>query len=354
MKYPALICNRDKLFNNAKVMREMSAKVGVDVCAVTKGFCAIPEFVEVLSEAGIKTFGDSRVENLKKLEKFNATRILIRMPMISEVEEVVKNSEISLNSEMKTMEALSKAAVKNNVKHGVILMLELGDLREGFLPEDVVGVVGEVLKLSNIELKGLGVNFNCYGAVIPTPEKLNEMVDLAHEIENTYNIKLEIISGGNSGSSYLLRESRVPKGITQFRFGQAIIVGTDGSYYKPLPGAEENVFILRCEIIELKTKNSLPDGERGVDAFGSKPVFEDKGKMKRAIVACGRQDIMLEALTPVDKNLEIIGASSDHMIIDATKCDKPLEVGDTIDFCLDYGSILLATNSEYVFKTFGE
>ena len=114
--------------------------------------------------------------------------------------------------------------------------------------------------------------------------------------------------------------------------------------------AMKMLLYLKGEIIEMKSKATVPTGNIGVDAFGSIPHYEDKGIRKRAIVAVGRQDIRLEGLTPVDSNISIFGASSDHLILDVTDSKKELTVGDIVDFKVDYGCLLAAMTSPYVEK----
>jgi predicted amino acid racemase len=87
-----------------------------------------------------------------------------------------------------------------------------------------------------------------------------------------------------------------------------------------------------------------------MDAFGNTPVFVDRGLMKRALVAIGRQDVRVEGLTPVDPSVEIIGASSDHLILDVTHSEQDYEVGGVISFNVDYGALLTLMTSKYVEK----
>ena len=215
--------------------------------------------------------------------------MMLRLPMLSEVDEVVMYADISLNSEMKTIKALSQAAETQGVKHGILLMVELGDLREGIMAEDVVAFAGEVIGLQGVQLMGVATNLNCYGGILPTEKNLSILVQIAKEIEKTYGIHLPIVSGGNSGSVYLLTEKRMPAGINQLRLGEVILRGHETSYQKRVDGLYTDVFTFRAKIIEIKLKPSVPFGEIGMDAFGNIQEYEDKGIMKRAILACGRQ-----------------------------------------------------------------
>ncbi len=93
----------------------------------------------------------------------------------------------------------------------------------------------------------------------------------------------------------------------------------------------------------------MPFGNRGKNAFGEILSFKDRGMMRRAIVGVGRQDILVSGLTPLQP-LEILGSSSDHIILDAKDID--LKPGDEVPFSLNYGALLSVMTSPYVYKTY--
>lgn len=349
--YPKLVIDLNKIKNNLDKISKMVKKNRCSLMIVTKGYCADMEIYKVLEKSDIDYLADSRIQNLKKYEGTKKERVLLRLPMNSEAEEVVKYSDISLNSEISTIRNLNEAAAKQNKTHKILLMIDLGDLREGifFKNEDEINkTVEEILILKNIELFGLGVNLTCYGAVIPKKDNLSVLVEIARRIENKYNIRLNMISGGNSSSIYLIDKKELPEGINNLRVGEAFLLGDETAYSQMLEGFYDDAFTLEAEIIELKEKQSVPIGETGVDAFGNKPVYEDRGIIKRAILAVGRQDVDPDNLHPIDSNIDILGASSDHLILDMSKSDKEYKVGDTVNFKLSYSSLLRATTSSYV------
>lgn len=348
--YPRVIVNEKKLFENVKSISDRAKLHGIDTIAVTKVFCAIEELAQICVKAGVSGLADSRVENLKNLQAIPVEKTLLRLPMLSEVEDVVKYADVSLNSEIDTLKALNKYASVIGRQHKIILMVDLGDLREGVLPEQVNDVVDAMAHMHSIKLEGIGVNLTCYGGVIPTPENLGQLVQIAREIETKYGVELKVVSGGNSSSLYLMDQDEMPSGINQLRIGEAFVLGRETAYGESIPGTHDDAFLLEAQIVELKEKNSIPTGKIGMDAFGNKPTFEDKGKMLRAIVGIGRQDVEPSGLMPMDKNIEIIGASSDHMILDMTKSESTYKVGDVIKFKMDYGAMLRLFTSVYVDK----
>ena len=348
--YPCVEVDLAKIEHNAKTIIDMCNKKHIVVAAVTKVFCANKPIAEAMIRAGVTGFADARISNLKKLKDLNCNKLMIRIPMISEAYEVVRYSDTSLNSELATIKALSMAAIDLNKTHNIILMVDLGDLREGVLIPDVINNVEKILKIDNIKLIGLGTNLTCYGGVIPDGVNLGKLIELKLEVEKTFGLTMPVISGGNSSSLYMVMKDTMPKEINQLRIGESIVLGRETAYGEVVPNCYEDAFILKGEIIELKSKETVPTGNIGVDAFGSIPSYEDKGIRKRAIVAVGRQDIRLEGLTPVDSNISIFGASSDHLILDVTHSEKELTVGDIVDFKVDYGCLLVAMTSPYVEK----
>ena len=353
--YPRLVIDLKKVKNNLDKISEMVKGSGSSLMIVTKGYSADMEIYKILNESNIDYLADSRIQNLKKYEGTKKERVLLRLPMNSETDEVVKYADISLNSELKTIKNLNDSAQRKNKVHKILLMIDLGDLREGIFfknDDEIYNAVEEILKLENIELLGLGVNLTCYGAVIPKKDNLSVLVEIARKIERKFNIKLKMISGGNSSSIYLIGKNELPEGINNLRVGEAFLLGGESAYSQPLEGFYDDAFTVEAEIIELKEKQSVPIGETGVDAFGNKPVYEDRGIIKRAIIAVGRQDVDPDALSPIDEKIDILGASSDHLILDMSKSDREYNVGDTVNFKLSYSSLLRATTSGYMDRVY--
>lgn len=350
MNYPALKIDLAKLENNTRLLAEKCSAYGISISAVTKVFCGIPEVAAAMVKGGAAYLADSRIENLQKLKDLKLPKMLLRIPMLSQADEVIEFADISLNSEYEVISTLSDAAIKKGKVHDIILMVDLGDLREGVWADEAVEYAGRILELKGIRLIGIGTNLTCYGAVIPKVDNLSRLADIAHSIEDRYNTRLSIISGGNSSSLYLIEQGTIPKEINHLRLGESIVLGNETAYSSRIEGTFNDCFKLCAEIIELKEKPSVPIGEIGVDAFGNKPTYVDRGIRKRAILAIGRQDVRIDGLTPTDNSIIILGASSDHMIIDVSDSNNKYAIGDIIEFTLDYGALLSASTSDYVNK----
>lgn len=348
--YPVLKTDLKKIRENVSIIAKKCGEKDIDIMCVTKAFCADPKVAQAVIDGGATMLADSRVQNLMKLKDLNAKKVLIRIPMMSEVENLVKYADLSFNSELKTIKAIDEAAKALGKVHDILLMVDLGDLREGVLPKDVNATIEEIFKLENVNLYGLGVNLTCYGGIIPSTTNLGQLVEIAADVEKTFDMKLQMVSGGNSSSYYLVENGQMPAGVTNLRPGEVYLLGRETAYGNAVEGLHEDCFTLQGQIVELKEKDSMPKGEIGMDAFGNVPTFEDKGKMLRAIVAIGQQDVRPGDLAPRDQKTDILGASSDHLIIDITHSDKTYQVGDVVEFDVEYGSLLMLATSEYVTK----
>ncbi|MBS4540064.1 alanine/ornithine racemase family PLP-dependent enzyme [Clostridium sp. D2Q-11] len=351
MSYPKIIINKDKFKKNVERLVEICEKSNISPGGVTKVFCGNEELAKIYVEGGMRFLADSRIQNIKRLYDIPVPKLMLRLPQISEVDEVVKYADISLNSEQETIESLSIAAIKQKKVHDIILMIDLGDLREGIFAEDkIYDLVKIILNLKGVRLIGFGTNLTCYGGVIPRKDNLNRLSTIKKKVEEEFNIQLEILSGGNSSSLHLIETGEMPEEINQLRLGEALVLGRETAFGHQISGTNNDCFKLAAEIIELKEKPSLPLGEIGMDAFGRKPTFIDKGNRKRAICAIGKQDIDIDDLIPEDNSISIIGESSDHLIIDITESNTIYKVGDEVLFNINYGGILKLMTSEYVSK----
>ncbi len=352
MKYPCLEVDLKKIEENTRFIVDKCSEKGINCFAVTKVYCAYKEIAEASLRGGAYGLADSRVQNLYKVKDLDCLKLLLRIPMKSEVEDVVRLADISLNSEIETIMMLDEEAKKQGKAHKIILMIDLGDLREGVWFQRLDTIVEDILELKNIKLHGIGTNLTCYGGVMPDDENLGKLLEIKDEIEKKYNITLEIVSGGNSSSLYKVLNDTMPEGINMLRIGETIVLGRETAYGELVEGMHDDAFILKGEIVELKNKPSVPIGTIGMDAFGNKPTFEERGEIRRAIIAFGRQDVNPDGIEPLDEKIDILGASSDHLLMDVTNSLKEYRVGDVIEFKVDYGALLNVSTSEYVENVF--
>ena len=350
-QYPQLEFDLALLRSNADAVISRCRGMGIRVCGVVKGVDGLPEAARVLRAAGAAELGTSRLEQVAKCRAAGVPGpwLLIRIPGLTELPDVVALCETSLQSEWPTLLALEEECLRQNKTHRVIVMTDLGDLREGFWDKkELVDVCERVERdLPHVHLAGIGVNLTCYGSTKPTPEKMNELVGLARQVEQRIGRKLEIISGGATSSFTLVHWGTMPAGVNHLRIGEAILLGKDLQVdwgIRDMDYLRMDALTLRAEVVEVKDKPTYPIGEFAIDAFGRKPVYEDRGIRRRAILALGRADVgELESLIPREPGMTVIGGSSDHCIVDVEDCPRRLQVGDIVEFSLCYSHMLYAT-----------
>jgi predicted amino acid racemase len=347
---PRIEISLPQIRDNARMLTDLYGQKGISVMGVSKAVLGEPSIVEAMLQGGVRFIADSRIENIEKMKAAGISTqfVLLRTPL-SQAESVVRSADISLNTEIDTLNKLSYYAKACNKNHQVIVMVELGDLREGVLPIDLSEFIRQTISLSHIKIVGLGCNLACYGGVKPTEKNMHALSELFDCIEKEFHLGLTIISGGNSANYEWYKSTKDVGNINNLRLGESILLGLETVNRKTIPGLHTDAFQLVAEVIESKKKPSLPFGEIGQDAFGNVPVFRDHGIQQRVIIALGKQDIMVSSLKS-NNRLKILGSSSDHIIINNN--NNNLKVGDEVNFNLDYGGLLAAMTSPFIKKQF--
>lgn len=349
---PYLIIDIDKIEHNTRTIVRLCKQHGISVTGVTKVTCGHPEVAKAMLRGGVRSVADSRLENIHRLINagVDAELMLLRLPALSIVDDVVESVTVSLNSELSVLEALSSAAQRRGTVHEVLLSVDLGDLREGVWPDDLMPFVTEANRLPSIEIRGLGTNLACFAGVVPDKDNMSQLVQLAAELERCVGRRLEWISGVNSSGLELIAAGGMPARINHARIGEAILLGRETTHRKAWPETYQDAFVLHAEVLELKKKPSVPLGHRSEDAFGKRPEFEQRGEVLRALLNVGREDIDVEGLTPTDPGAVILGASSGYLVVDVTGATGSIRLGDTLSFYLNYAALLAAMTSAYVKK----
>lgn len=327
----------ERIKYNSSYLVEMYRSKNIDIIGVTKGFCGDPKIAKVLLESGISELADSRLENIlkMKLAGVKAKFHLSRPPLLSQVEEVVLHTDVSFNSEISVIRILSNLAVKYQRTHQVILLVELGDLRDGIMPNEVINMTSKVLPLPGIELVGIATNLACLNGATPSDERMNALAKLAEEINEKYQLSLEYVSGGNSANYSWFLEQHFNISINNLRIGESILLGNDPLQGSAIQNLFRDAFTLKAEVIEVKTKPAH--------------WFNNETKSNRAVLGIGLQDVPVSGLEP-HENITILGISSDHLVIDPK--DTKLAIGDKIAFNVNYAGLLSAMTSPYIRKIY--
>ncbi len=349
MYAPRLEIDLAKLTANARRTLALYRARGIGVTAVTKGVCGSPGIASALLAGGVRSLGDAHIANILRMRRSGiaAEFMLIRSPMPSEIRQVVRFADLSVNTELSVIRLLSDEAVRQGKTHRVILMIELGDLREGILPHDVESVAAAVLALPGVELAGVGTNLTCLGNIAPNKASMNLLSELADRLQRRHGLELQFVSGGNS-ANYRWFVSTADLGlINHLRIGESMLLGRDTLTGQPIPGLHKDAFNLVAEVIEVKTKPMHPRGVWSRPLSGHQGGRSDRGNRRRALLAVGRQDVDCASITPRAGGT-IVGATSDHLVLSTT--GERLDVGSQVSFDVGYQALLRAMVSPYVQK----
>ena len=360
MDFPRVLIDQQKLLENINILADFCHSRGMTMAAVGKGAAAHPDILAAAEASRADFIADARLDNLERASGAKP-KLLLRISMPSAVERVVQSCDISAQSEISTVRLLGEAARKLGKRHKVMLMTDLGDLREGvfFRDREALLALGRaVLEQPSLELYGLGVNLSCFGGIMPDAENMGHLIELAALLRESLGVELPLVSGGatsNLPTAVTGAYPLGPGGVTNLRLGEAWLLASDSSgdgMVNTLPGLEQmhdDALVLECELVEVQTKPSKPIGHTGHNAFGEEVDFADQGTMLRGVGAMGRQDANLDGLTPLDERVRILGGSSDHTIIDLSAAPE-YKVGDILRFRMTYGCMLQAFTSYYVKK----
>ncbi len=343
------------LQHNFNYLDELFKKHGIKWGITTKLFCGNRRFLKEVIDLGIGEVHDSRVSNLKVIKEINpnALTIYIKPPPKDIVSDIVKYADISLNTELATLKGLSDEAQRQNTIHKVIIMIEMGDLREGVMRDDLINFYEKVFRLPGIEVVGLGTNLNCLNGVMPDGDKLLQLALYKQIIELRFNKDIPLVSGGTSVTIPLLLRGQLPEGVNHFRVGEALFFGKNLFTGGLIDGMSDSVLELYSQIIEFSEKPVVPMGETGLNPQGKSYKLEenDYGKTSwRAILDIGVLDIQPKYLIPADNRITITDASSDMLILDMGSNPEGYKVGDMVRFKLEYMGALGLMNSYYIEK----
>lgn len=354
MNYPQVDIYLNRIKENAEILNQRLTEKNIKLTAVVKGFAGDLKIFQVLRAAGIESIADSRLENIKKFRQagYQKEAVMLRIPMPSEIEKLTPEIDSSLISEAKTAALFSEAALKFKKEINLIIMVDIGDRREGILPADLFELAAEIEKMPAVNLKGIGTNLGCFAGIIPDLKNTKKLIEIKKNLEEKLGRSLDILSAGNTATLRLLNKAEPAAEINNLRLGEALLLGTDIINENLIAGLNHYNFRLQAEIVELKTKPSNPEGRLAFGGSGRGQKIKDQGLRKRAILAVGKQDIDYQGLYPEKKGIELLGASSDHLIADITEFKEAASVGDILTFKMNYSAMLRAMTSNYISKNY--
>ncbi len=350
---PTLHINLAKLDHNIRYLRDFLAGHGLSMLGAVKGCNAYPPIVRLFQEAGVSRVGMSRLEQIPGLAPEKpAEPVLLALPPQSQAVDVVRQFKSSLNSELETVKILAAAAETVNQRHGIILMVEVGDLREGVLPEELPALAracrdccGDVLFI-----EGVGAQFSCMSGLLPNPYSLQRLVEAAGQVRDELGLPDMRVSVGGSDFIRWLERNDMPQGVDEVRVGFSILLGRYPDSDLPHPSLHNNALLLEAEVLEVRDKPSIPWGATGINAFGEKPLFVDKGVRTRAILDFGAIETEPRGLTCTEAGVTPVGYNSNYSVFDVADAPRTLKAGDRLTFRMNYKAMTLAFYSPLVRK----
>jgi len=343
---PRLEVDLAKIRRNARHLVDRLAQRGVAVTGVTKGVCGHPDIARAMLDGGVRGLADARMSNVERMRAagIEAPIVLIRTPMLSQADRIVRSCETSLNTALVVVEALAQAAVRAGRIHRVILMVEMGDGREGVLPVELAGLARCVMGLEGVALTGIGTNFACLGGRPPDRAAMKELAALAEAVERDCRIALETVSGGNSANLAGFPSAGLHMRVNDLRLGEAILLGRDPISGCPIDGLSTDAFALVGEVIESRRDTASP-GHDQRSAVAGMPATDSGGG--RSLLALGDQDTDIGGLAMPD-GLTPMGSTSDHLLLRTP--GVPLAVGAEVSFQPDYSALMRAMSAPDVTK----
>ncbi|QKG79498.1 alanine racemase [Tenuifilum thalassicum] len=355
-----LLINTNKLISNISKISNFLEKNNIQWSLIVKILSGNKEVLSKLLQnpeiKRIHSIGDSRISGLKIIKSINPDipTIYIKPPPIDTIHSVVKYADISLNSSITTIRALNEEAKKQGKKHRVIIMIELGELREGVIRDNIIDFYKNVFSLENIEVEGIGTNLGCMYGIQPTYDKLLQLSLYKQIIDAKFNVNLPIISGGSSITLPLVNKPEMPKNINHLRIGESAFMGTTPLNGKKFSDFSTSIFEFRSNIIELQMKSTTPDGILTEGNIGHTVDSWEYDKSNRAIVDFGILDVDAHELKPKDKSVRFAGTTSDMTVYDLGPNPKTgkikYKVGSKISFTPSYMAVARLMNSKFVDK----
>lgn len=342
----------DALKHNLQAVNGMMDRHGATWSLVVKMLCGHADTLRALQSLGVHSMADSRLANLRAVERVvpDFESWYLRLPHRSAIPDIVSLADVSLNSETEIIEALDAEARRQDRLHRIIVMIELGDLREGVLPGSLVKFYKRIFRLRNVNVLGIGANLGCLSGAVPNIDQFMQLVLYKELLELKFDHRLPMISAGSSIVLPLLEAGQVPAGINHFRIGEAVFLGTDLVNGGTLPGMRDDVITVEAEIVEIKEKGLMPLGDTtGLTPF--EPLDNDSTPGQRgyrAIVTLGQLDTEVGGLTPLDREHQIAGASSDLTVVNVGSEPRDLRIGGSIRFRPNYGATLRLMNNPYM------
>ncbi|MBN2723259.1 MAG: alanine racemase [Deltaproteobacteria bacterium] len=350
-----VIINLEALRHNLAQIDRIITLQGASWSVVTKALCGHADTIEALKIMGVRSIADSRLDNLRTINEVTPEleKWYLRLPHMSAIRDIVQLADLSLNSEIRIIRELGKEAVRQKKIHNIIIMIELGDLREGITPGTLTEFYKEIFQTPGIKVQGLGAQIGCLAGATPNEDQVAQLGLYRELLELKYHHKMKFTSAGSTIFLPSLFEGGRYPAINHYRIGEALFLGTNLISGGRIPSLRNDVVLLEAEIAEIKEKNLTTTSAVGISAPFESPLTEqhEPGKRgHRALVTVGNLDTDVSGLKPVVEEYSVAGGSSDITVVNMGTNPNNLTVGDTITFKTSYSAFLGLMNDPYIPK----
>jgi len=340
---PLIVVNLDAVAEATRRLADDLLRRGIALIGVTKCVDGEPLIGRTMLEAGCSGLADSRLSGLVKLAAHAlAPLTLIRPPQPDELEAVAQVADRVCLSDVGVARVLAEHA--RGAALQVLLTVDLGDRREGVLPEAAPAVATQLSRLPGIELAGICVNFACLSGQLPSPELFRQAEDVLAAIADACAGEPLLSLGGTCVVQAL--DGYRPRFTTELRAGGGPVFGYDFVSGSGIAGLERTDPVLSAVVLESYRKPPATPGRYGRDAFGHVPDADlPRDDAWYSLLNLGRRDVEPQGLRPLLPGTRIVGATSDVTVLVS---DEPLTPGDEVEFAVDYDALVRAITSPYV------
>jgi len=361
-----LLIHTDRIIGNIEKINALMKKHNSEWTLISKVLSGHKESLRnILAHPSIKevhSVGDSRLSSLEVIKSLRPDIVTMYIKPVPQnlVPSIVQLADISLISSMRTLELMNDAAARSGVVHRVIVMIELGELREGIVRENIVDFYSRAFAMENIDVIGLGSNLGCMYGIEPTYDKMIQLSLYRQILEQMFDRKVPIISGGSSITLPLVGSKRLPPTMNHYRIGEAVFLGTSPLDNKRFRNLSTEVFEYQANILELEEKQTKPDGIISEAAVGHVAEAETQPRSDdthcRALMDFGLLDVDVDDVVPKDNNVRFAGTTSDMTVFELgdNKDEKGklrYHVGDTVRFKPSYMGAARLMSSKFIYKT---
>lgn len=202
------------------------------------------------------------------------------------------------------------------------ISLEVGDSRDGVLPEELPAL-SEEIRRCGFPLRGISVNFACLSSEAPGQAQLACALNALDSIRPLCLPDADISAGGTDMLEFAEHNS-LPADVREIRCGTGVTLGLYPLSGRAVPDARQDAFRLETTVLECRVK---------------------KGRLM-ALVDTGTFHTAPECLIPPFPGMTCAGASSAYAAFDVTNCPERVREGMNLSFGLDYHALSRALSSQ--------